>query len=141
MRIFLLPGQIRETLLKLPMTLICLSGIIMLTTACTTTPANRTPAAETAAANASGDTIAANASGDSLATNEKKLVCHYVTGTGSNIPRKVCAYEKTWDKYNEKTRENAEEYSRKARETGALTAPATSAEQAIGRGTVTGPMN
>ena len=132
MSVFLPPGKIKETLVLLPRTLIGILGIIVLTAACSTNPAKPAP---------TSDTAANEVSKNELAANEKELVCHYVTGTGSNIPRKVCAFEKTWDKYNKKTRENAEEFSRRNRETGALTAPATAAEQAVGRGTITGPMS
>lgn len=128
------PGKIKEILIMIPRTMICILGILLLTTACATNPAKPKPAADTAAATA-------NTPGDAVATNDNKLVCHYETVTGSNLATKVCAYQKAWDKYNEKTRENAEEYTRRARESATLTAPMTPSEQVNGRGTITGPMN
>lgn len=132
MSVFLPLGQIKVTTVKPPGALISVLGIILLTAACNTNPAKQTSTA---------DAAAANASGDALAANEEKEVCHYIKGTGSNIPRKVCASQKAWDKYDEKTRENAEEFARITREKGAVTAPNTPAEGIIGRGTVTGPMS
>ena len=131
MSIYTPPGKIRNTLKILQIPLIGVLGIILFTAACNTNPAKTASAADSAAAKTPGDEVA---------SNEEKLVCHYVTGTGTNLARKVCASQAAWDRYNEKTRENAEEYTRRAREKGAVTAPLSPTEQAIGRGTVTGPM-
>ena len=132
MSVFLHP-EIKQNPARLLRMLICVLGIILLTAACNTNPPKQTATAEAATNDSASNTLADN--------NKEELVCHYVMGTGSNIPRKVCAYEKTWEKYNEKSRENAEELTRKTRETGALTAPMSPAEQSVGRGTVAGPMS
>ena len=132
MSVFLPFKKILESLTRLPGMSICLLGIIMLTAACNTNPAKQT---------ASADTAAANASGNAVAANEEKEVCHYVKGTGTNIPRKVCASQKAWDAYDEKTRDDAAEFTRITREKGSINPPTTPEEQAIGRGTVSGAMS
>ena len=131
MSIYPPPAYIRNFLNLFHGPIITVLGIILVTAACTTNPAKPASAANSAAAKAPGDEVA---------SNDEKQVCHYVTGTGTNLARKVCASQAAWDRYNEKNKENADEYTRRAREKGTVTAPLTPSEQALGRGTVTGPM-
>ena len=129
-------GEIKESLAMLPLSLAGILGIALLTAACNTTPIRQTQAADKASTKTT-----AHASGDKVATKKEKLVCHYETALGSNISRKVCATKKSWEASNEKSRKEAEEFTRRSREQAGVTSPLSPAEQQIGRGTVSGPMN
>ena len=125
MSVYLPPGKIKETLVVLPRMLIGVLGLILLTAACTTNPVN---------------TAAKGASRNDLTAGKEKLECRYITGTGTNLTRKVCSSKVSWEAYDKKGREEAEEFTRRSRQKDGLTPPLTPSEQVSGRGSVPGPM-
>ena len=100
MSVFLPPGKLNASLIKLPPMLIGVLGIALLSAACTTEPAKQS-------------TLTAS---DKVASNEPKLKCRYIKTLGSNIPRKVCDTEANWEALNKKSENAVDEYTRKNRE-------------------------